>query len=104
MRMQFEEIFNVNNDGTITPKIPVNTGCLIMVPGIKYPAKNSFLGLDILVQKEQNFEVDEMPGHDLVYMRDSSPERRLTSRSIFQALIPIDSLSIFLRRELSLTR
>jgi hypothetical protein len=71
MRMQFTDIFQVNNDGTITPKMPVNAGCLVMVPGIKYPAKNSFLDLDLLTHKEQNFEVEEMPGHDLVYVRDS---------------------------------
>jgi len=71
MRMHFAEIFQLNNDGTISPKVPVITGCLVMVPGSKYPAKNSFLGLDLMTHKEQNIEVEEMPGHDLVYVRDS---------------------------------
>ncbi len=71
MTKQFEDIFQLNTDGTITPKVPVNTGCLVMVPGIKYPAKNSFLGLDLLAHKEHDIEVEEMPGHDLVYVKDS---------------------------------
>ena len=71
MKMQFTDIFQLNADGTITPKVPVITGCLVMVPSIKYPAKNSFLGLDFLNHREQNIEVEEMPGHALVYVRDS---------------------------------
>jgi len=70
MHMQFTDIFQLNADGTITPKMPVNVGCLVMMPGVKYAAKNSFLGLDLIVHKEQNIEVEEMPGHDLVYVRD----------------------------------
>jgi len=71
MRKQFAEIFQLNIDGTITPKRPVRAGCLVMVPGIKYPARNSFLGLDLLTHKEQEIEIEETPGHDLVSVRDS---------------------------------
>jgi len=71
MTLQFTEIFELNADGTITPKMPVSTGCLVMVPGIKYPARNPFLGLDLLAHKEHVIEVEEMPGHDLVYVKDS---------------------------------
>lgn len=69
--MQFKDIFQLNTDGTITPKVPVNAGCVVMVPGIKYAAKNSFLGLDLMTYKERDIEVEEMPGHDLVYVTDS---------------------------------
>jgi hypothetical protein len=71
MTIQFEDIFQLNADGTITPKVPVNAGCVVMVPGIKYAAKNSFLGLDLMTYKERDIEVEEMPGHDLVYVTDS---------------------------------
>jgi hypothetical protein len=71
MKVQFVDIFDLNADGTITPKKNVNVGCVMLIPGIHYPPKNLFLGFNLLSHKEEDIEVEEIPGQSVVYLRDA---------------------------------
>jgi hypothetical protein len=71
MKVQFTDVFRVNLDGTVTPKRKVNVGCVVLIPGISYAPKNSFLGFDLSQNKEDNIEVEEFPDQNVVYLRNA---------------------------------
>ena len=69
MRVCFSDVFQLNSDGTISPKKVVSVGRVIMFPGVKYAPEDSDLDLHLLEHRNDDLEIDSEPWRNLVTVK-----------------------------------
>ena len=62
MRKKFQEIFKINDSGTLTPKKSVRIGSTIISPAVTFGRKAIFNGLNFFDVKGLDMEVEEKEG------------------------------------------
>ena len=62
MRVSFDQVFQTNIDGSVSPKMPVFVGGVTMTPGVSFTTGVSFGGLDIASLRGKDLEVDQSNG------------------------------------------
>lgn len=62
MRVPFHQIFQVQNDGSITPRVPVNLNGVTMTPGVSFTAGVSFGGVDVHTLRGRDLDVEQADG------------------------------------------
>jgi len=62
MRVNFYNIFKVNNDGSIEPLRIVRIGGVQMGPGVRFGGGVSFAGIDLSQYIGRDFKVEEQGG------------------------------------------
>ena len=61
MRIPFSDIFRVNQDGSVSPRLPVYINGITMSPGISFGLGISFGGFDIASLRNKDLEVERRP-------------------------------------------
>jgi hypothetical protein len=62
MRILFRDIFNENNDGSLTPKKPIRVNGVSMSPGVVFQNGVAFGGIDFHLYKYWDIEAEEKDG------------------------------------------
>lgn len=59
MRISFDEVFQTNPDGTMSPRGVVKIGGVTMSPGVAFTSGVSFSGVDIATYEGHALEVEQ---------------------------------------------
>jgi hypothetical protein len=62
MRVSFDQVFQTNPNGSVSPKMTVVIGGVTMTPGVSFTTGVSFGGLDVASLKGKDLEVDQSNG------------------------------------------
>ena len=66
MRVSFDEVFQTNQDGSISPKATVKIGGTTMNPGVSFRPGVSFSGVDLAQYAGKDLEVEQQPDGTIV--------------------------------------
>jgi len=61
-RIAYSEIFQINPDGSVSPRMPVQIGGVRMGPGVSFNQGAYFAGIDIAAMKGKNIEIERREG------------------------------------------
>ena len=59
MRVPYSQIFQVNPNGSVTPRMQVQIGGVTMGPGVAFGGGVSFGGVDLAAMKGKDIEVEQ---------------------------------------------
>ena len=59
MRVKFDQVFQVNANGSVTPRTRVQIGGVTMGPGVAFGGGVSFSGVDIASKRGKDIEVEQ---------------------------------------------
>ena len=59
MRVSFYQVFNVNPDGSVSPKVTVAIGGVTMGPGVAFQRGVAFAGVEIAAHVGKDLEVEQ---------------------------------------------
>lgn len=66
MRVSFNEVFQTNPDGSISPRSVVCVGGVTMSPGVAFTQGVSFGGLDLASLGGRDLEIEQEPGRIII--------------------------------------
>lgn len=58
MQVPFTDVFQINADGSVSPKTKVNIGGVVMTPGVRFTGGVSFSGVDLAAHVGKDLEID----------------------------------------------
>ncbi len=58
MRVPYSQIFTINSDGSITPKVSVSLGGITMGPGVAFTRGVQFSGVDLASLQGRDLDVE----------------------------------------------
>lgn len=59
MRVSFNDVFNKNQDGSISPKVAINAGGVQMGVGVSFGKGVQISGIDIAAHAGKDLEIDK---------------------------------------------
>jgi hypothetical protein len=62
MRVPFSQLFQVNSDGSVSPKAPVHINGVTMGPGVSFGRGVSFGGVELAALQGKDLEVEQRDG------------------------------------------
>ena len=65
-RIPFNDLFQINANGSITPKVRIGIGGVTMGPGVSFGRGVSFSGIDLTLYIGRDFQVEETNGLYLI--------------------------------------
>ncbi len=59
MRVSYDQIFQVNPDGSVSPRMQVTIGGVTMGPGVAFRSGASFSGVDVASKRGKDIDIEK---------------------------------------------